>query len=426
MKPTKILLLGATLDSDNRGIGALAMGALAILLNRYPGCDIRFVDYGRSAHTTETLVNGETVSIGLVNLRFSWKPWLPNNIVWLLALAALSRLAGGSLRRRIAASNAWLKQLAEADVAVAISGGDSFSDIYGLPRFLYMVLPQLLIIALGRPLVLLPQTIGPMKTGFAKRVARYIIDHSEIVYSREVDGVNGTAEVLNLGKSRAKLRFGYDMGFVLEPRRPQGDADPGATAAATAPRPLVGVNVSGLLSIGGYDGKNTFALRCDYLELVERLIVALVDVHQADVLLVPHVFGSAAESDIHAINAIFDKLKGRYPTQLSRVERSYDQGEIKYLIGQCDLFVGSRMHACIAALSQSVPAVAVAYSQKFAGVLESIGVGHLVADPRRLDIDAIVAMVGDAFSKRASIRTHLSTTMPRVRADVLNMLADVA
>ncbi len=426
MKTSKILLLGATLDSDNRGIGALAMGALAILLNRYPGCDIRFVDYGHTARATEARVNGETVTIGLVNLRFSWKPWLPNNIVWLLMLAALSRLFGAPLRRRITDSNAWLRQLAAADVAVAVSGGDSFSDIYGLPRFMYMVLPQLLIIVLGRPLVLLPQTIGPMKTGFAKRVARYIIDHSQIVYSREVDGVNGTAEVLNLGKSRSKLRFGYDMGFVLEPRKPAASGQPDTPEPAPDRRPLVGVNVSGLLSIGGYDGKNTFALRCDYDELVERLIVFLVETHEADVLLVPHVFGSAAESDIHAVNAIFDKLKDRYPTQLSKVDRAYDQGEIKYVIGQCDLFVGSRMHACIAALSQSVPAVAVAYSQKFAGVLESVGVGHLVADPRRLGIDAILAMVGEAFSKRASIRSYLSTTMPRVRADVLNMLADVA
>lgn len=426
MKTTKILLLGASLDSDNRGIGALAMGALAILLNRYPGCDIRFVDYARTSHDTHAQVNGQAVSIGLVNLRFSWKPWLPNNIAWLLILALLGRLLGASARRRMAAGNPWLAQLAEADVAVAISGGDSFSDIYGLGRFLYMVLPQLLVIALGRPLVQLPQTIGPMKTTFAKRVARYIIEHSQIVYSREIDGIQETVDVLDLGDSRAKLRFGYDMGFVLEPRKPNGSASPKAAVDASQRRPLVGVNVSGLLSIGGYDGKNSFALRCDYLELVERLIIDLVDLHHADVLLVPHVFGTAAESDIHAVNAVFDKLKVRFPTQLTKVDAVYDQGEIKYVIGQCDLFVGSRMHACIAALSQSVPAVAVAYSQKFAGVLESIGVGHLVADPRRLDIDAILAMVAETFSKRVSIRSHLSETMPRVRANVLNMLADVA
>ena len=52
MKPTQVLLLGATLDSDNRGIGALAMGALSILVHRYPGCEIHFVDYGKTPTTT--------------------------------------------------------------------------------------------------------------------------------------------------------------------------------------------------------------------------------------------------------------------------------------------------------------------------------------------------------------------------------------
>ena len=59
-----------------------------------------------------------------------------------------------------------MKIISEVDIAVAVSGGDSFSDIYGLSRFFYVALPQLLITIMGKKLVFLPQTIGPLKGGY--------------------------------------------------------------------------------------------------------------------------------------------------------------------------------------------------------------------------------------------------------------------
>jgi len=178
--------------------------------------------------------------------------------------------------------------------------------------------------------------------------------------------------------------------------------------------------------MGGYDGRNMFSLRCDYAELIERLIVFLIETRQADVLLIPHVFGSAQESDVLAIDRIYAKFKDRYPDHLNRVAATHDQGEIKYIIGTCELFIGSRMHACIAALSQGVPAVGIAYSPKFLGVLASIGAGELVADPRTLSADRILDQVDRVFLGRAEIRHRLEQSMPTVRAKTRDVLADIA
>ena len=424
MKPTRVLLLGATLDSPNRGIGALAMGALTILRHRYPGCDIRLVDYGHEATTSHVSVAGETVDIPLVNLRFSWKPWLPNNIVRLLLVAALWRRVGPAWRERLQADNPWLDQLARADMAVAVSGGDSFSDIYGMGRFFYMVLPQWLVLMLERPLVLLPQTIGPLRSPLARRIASHIVRRARLSYCREVGGVSEAAAALGLGTQQHQVVFGYDMGFLLEPRRPEALVLP-TIDSQNQGRALVGLNVSGLLNIGGYSGNNAFALQCDYPQLIERLLTLLIETRGANVLLVPHVFGNAAESDTIAIDALYDKWHARYPGRLFRVTAPLDQAEIKHVIGQCDLFVGSRMHACIAALSQAVPAVGIAYSQKFAGVLASVGAGQWVADPRSMGIEPIVRMVDAAFTQRETIRAQLARTMVGVKRQALDVLAPV-
>ena len=79
------------------------------------------------------------------------------------------------------------------------------------------------------------------------------------------------------------------------------------------------------------------------------------------------------------------------------------------------------MHACIAAVSQGVPAVSVAYSDKFVGVMERIGVGSAVADARCLDKQEILDVVAQTFDQRNEIRRGLLKTMTRVKSTVLSL-----
>ncbi|MHC4326639.1 MAG: hypothetical protein ACYSWW_00795 [Planctomycetota bacterium] len=80
------------------------------------------------------------------------------------------------------------------------------------------------------------------------------------------------------------------------------------------------------------------------------------------------------------------------------------------------------MHACIVALSQSIPVVGIAYSRKFQGVFESVGLGNCVADAYRCDRDELLSIVEAAFESRSETRICLDRVVPRVKADILNML----
>jgi polysaccharide pyruvyl transferase WcaK-like protein len=168
-----------------------------------------------------------------------------------------------------------------------------------------------------------------------------------------------------------------------------------------------------------------FDLKLDYSELIDSLVAHFIENKNANVLLVPHVFGDHGESDTVAAQLIYDRLKNRHGSHLFCVQGSYDQNEIKHIIGLCEFFVGSRMHACIAALSQGIPAVGVAYSDKFAGVFDSVGAGSMVADPRRLTLDETVVAIERAFEEREASRLHLRHIMPGIKARVLALLDEV-
>ena len=95
---------------------------------------------------------------------------------------------------------------------------------------------------------------------------------------------------------------------------------------------------------------------------------------------------------------------------------------IANVIGMCDFFIGTRMHSCIAALSQCIPAVGVAYSKKFKGVFATVDAEALVADMRSSDVAEILRIIGEAFASRRSMAARLRETVPEVKQRVSNLL----
>jgi len=141
------------------------------------------------------------------------------------------------------------------------------------------------------------------------------------------------------------------------------------------------------------------------------------------VLLIPHVYGSVEhlESDIVACQRVYERCPRKLKDKITVVTTSYNQNEIKYIIGRTCFFVGARMHACIAALSQTIPAVALAYSKKFRGVMQSLGMSSLVADLRESDQNTVLNVINNAFRQRLSLESELRARMPGVKISILKL-----
>jgi polysaccharide pyruvyl transferase WcaK-like protein len=291
-----------------------------------------------------------------------------------------------------------------------------------------VALPQLLVLLLGKKLFLMPQTLGPFQSRIARALAKYIINHASITYSRDFIGPTLIKKMPGFERLNGKLRFCYDVGFVVDPMAAHSVALSRLLEMKKNNCCVIGLNISGLLFMGGYTRDNMFGLQVDYRELVYDTIHHFMKKSNVVVLLVPHVFGppTHAESDAVVCEKIYHELKTPYNDRLFFVSGNYNQNEIKYIIGLCEFFVGSRMHACIAALSQFIPAVTIAYSDKFIGVMQTIGVDHLVADPRKMNQQEIMNIIDWAFAQRDSLRERLSLKMPQVKERVLNLFNEIS
>ena len=424
--PMRICVQGAAFDTDNMGVGALAAGTVRCILHAYPQAEVFFLNYGKVSTVYTIKFRGQQIAIPLVNMRFSWRVWLRNNIAFLLFLTVLMILLPfPALRRRWIAGNDCLRHLDECDLVVAISGGDSLSDIYGLERLLYVSLPQILALWSGKRLILLPQTLGPFKSRLARAIAKYIMRRAELVCSRDHAGVKLVAQMLGSNARDVKVRFCYDVGFAVDPMPPQQVDVVGLGSSPKPASALVGFNVSGLLFMGGYTRRNMFGLQVEYTKLIYDLIYFLVEQKKANVLLVSHAFGQHAESDSIACAQLYEALKDKYPGKVGWVRGSYNQSEIKHVIGTCDFFIGARMHACIAAASQNVPVIPMAYSDKFVGVMQTIGIAANVVDLRTMNEEEILRIIDRVFINRAQVRQQLAQIMPNVKESVLSLFEDI-
>lgn len=369
--PLRVCLIMHSTRSDNLGVGALTVSEVAILR------DI--------AHKL-----GRKIDITVLD----WKD------------ARISYVSGPDIHvvdldgRFLKSPGGFFATVRRSDMVIDIGAGDSFADIYGRGRLVRMFFMKVLTHLAGTPLVVAPQTIGPFTKGWSKRLARWSLNRSALVATRDAKSTD------------ALRKLGY-RGAVIEAsdvalRLP---FDPPARSSAGPAR--VGINVSGLLMAGGYTGKNELGIALDYPGLIRNLITKFQGLG-TEVHLVPHVIvregRMVKEDDWRASEALAAEFPG---TVLAPAFTS--PSEAKSYIASLDFFMGARMHACIAAFSSGVPVVPMAYSRKFAGLFGSLGYDATV-DCTTETAAAIEARIMTAWESRAALAESAAAALARGRA----------
>lgn len=409
----RFVLLGAALDTGNMGVSALAAATVGLVLQHRPDADVRLFIGNRSAAPQSVEIRGRNYNLPVINYRWSPKALFSNHILTLLCLSLIWRLIPVShFRNWLLNKNARLRTLFTANLVGEIRGGDSFSDIYGLRRFWMGTMPLFIVLLLKRTVWFLPQTYGPFKSPIAQKIAKLVMRQTSGLLSRDRESLGLIESLLAQGDSHPPIRFCPDVAFTLETHAVKApEIDP--PLDLSPPSRLIGFNVNGLMYNGGYTRDNMFGLALDYREFASKLLEKLLGSRHNHILLVPHTFGAPGNvnSDPDACHAVTEGLAEDLKPRVHVVMREYDQSAIKSIIGKCDFFIGSRMHSCIAALSQGIPTIGVAYSKKFIGVFNSVDAGEWVVDGRTEHVAAAIDKISKAFDNRDQARSTIQSEL---------------
>jgi polysaccharide pyruvyl transferase WcaK-like protein len=311
----------------------------------------------------------------------------------------------------------------ESNIVGDVRGGDSFSDIYGMKNFMVGFLMGWSVLLVKGTLVQFPQTYGPYNSAVARWLARFLLRRSFVIIARDKESQRVARELVG---AHQEVLLSPDVAFSLEPSCPeQIELDP--PLSGRVPPGVIGLNVNGLLYNGGYTRRNMFGLNFDYAAFLPKLVEELLAAGPGELWLVPHTYAlrGQVENDNEAAEKLRDSLPPVLRKRIRMITAEYDQHELKGIIGQCDFFIGSRMHACIAALSQGVPCVGVAYSRKFFGVFESVEMADWVVDARSASQDEALGRIVALYQQRNRVRFGLMQRADEARQKLIDVFSDM-
>ncbi|MDX6712966.1 MAG: colanic acid/amylovoran biosynthesis protein [Blastocatellia bacterium] len=361
-KELQIGLLWHTFGHGNLGIDALARGD-ATLIRRAAhraGLSVRFLSLGSGQSKSVTDLPSD-VSIGPAP---QLKPFL---------------------RLRFD----FYKAIRDCNIVFDIGEGDSFTDIYGLRRYIVHIFSKSLVLQANKPLIFAPQTIGPFDNPSRRRIAVALMRKAAGVFTR--DNLS-TTFIKENGLTKNSDEY-IDVAFALpfeRQKRPAG-------------RLRVGLNASGLLYNNGYTGKNEFGMTVDFKALCHRLIEKLVKNPEVEIHLIAHVHGPGDDPDNDA--PVMRALAQQYPA-LIMAPLFETSEQAKSYMSSMDFVVAGRMHACIGAYSAGVPVVPIAYSRKFNGLFNTLGYEYYV-DGKTDTVDGALEKILSAFDKRDTLKLEL-------------------
>ncbi|WP_312162820.1 polysaccharide pyruvyl transferase family protein [Phenylobacterium sp.] len=291
-----------------------------------------------------------------------------------------------------------LRVIREQDCILDIGAGDSFADIYGFRRFLFLWLTKIHALIGRTPLVLSPQTIGPFTKFPYRQLAAIPLKRADSVLARD----RASLEALRDLAPDANGRLSVDVAFAL----PYVDR----SAERGGDRLRLGVNVSGLLFNEAESGRNRFGLSLDYAQLMRRFIAYAVARPGVEVHLVPHATADAYVWDDDG--RVADRLAAEFPSVV-RVPNFTQPSDAKSYISSLDFLVAGRMHACIGAFSSGTPVVPVAYSRKFSGLFGLLAYKWMIPTSG-VDLEGALRYLEDCLDRRQELAADIANGMREV------------
>lgn len=407
-KPVKILIINVH-SAQNKGDAALLAMAIKYLRDVFP----------KSSFTIAANdLDGLTIAESKVGSFFYWMhkvssegkmQWYPLGIMKILIVSLWAlmtcRLFGRpSFLGVQRALKDTISVYFEADLVVSAPGNFLYSS--GKFGFTFLVITYTMGYALlaGKPLYLLPQSVGPLRRNRDRKLLRWILNRARIVMIREP---LSKEELLNAGVNNPRCYLMPDLAFALQ-GAPLQEAIAQLRAwnvDINADRPLLGVTV---INWGARTAKEGLQIR--YEEALIRAITYFLDNFGGKALFFPQVRSKAfVNDDLTVARRITARLGKERHVLL--IEEDLSPELLKAIYGLMDIFVGTRMHSNIFALSQGVPVIAIAYFPKTRGIMQMLGLEEWVLDIEKIAPESLILRMVELYQEKERISKYIKAKL---------------
>lgn len=317
-----------------------------------------------------------------------------------------------------------LERYLHSDIILHL-GGDTFcAEPFRATRLLYAFQRNIIYftghiylllfgLTLRKPVVIYAHSVGPF--GVFRPLLKFILNKMALITVRDPISRD---YLIKIGVNRPQVFLVADPAFLLKPIVKQSfDFLKERTG-----RGFVGISISEEAVSCFYKGEEPF------IRLMSR-VVEFLRQSGFSIIFIPHSIGGYKFGDdrVYA-RKIYELLE--YKDHIINLESDYTPNELKGIIEKCDLFIGMRMHANIAALSSLVPTIAISHSLKYEGIMKTLGQEEWVCDIRTLDYEILTSKISNIIQKQKEIvenlkpKIEISKELVLLNAKLIKQLLD--
>jgi colanic acid/amylovoran biosynthesis protein len=387
---------------QNAGDHAIVQEALRLLHTTFPTAQIALV-FNDTVSAQQVLPTYPILAAPLTwiaplqaDRSYQLKPaWQRGLLLMLLVLQAIwLRLFKRPLPVGSSSQRALYQHFATADLVVACGGGYIYAPQAGdgiTGWFSFMLSGCVFAILAGKPLVLLPQSIGPLHDTFQRRATRFVVRHARLTCVRD----STSLQLLQELRCAARTCQLPDLAFGM----PSAPATEGRALLerlgvfAQPERPLIGMTV-----LNWHGQAQAFAGQSAYQQAILAFIDTVVAEGHSVVLFAQCCGPSAAEDDRAISNAIAQQVQ--QPQHVFVMQEQTDPQVLQAAYGHMNYFIGTRMHSVILAFNAHVPALAIGYLHKSQSLFRDLGISAYCLDIQQITTAQLLAQFHELQATR--------------------------
>lgn len=284
----------------------------------------------------------------------------------------------------------------------------TFSSMYPI------VIPRML----GIPSVAFTQTYGPFRNNITKNAARFTLKFANLIYSRDIESNN----LLDTIGYSGKYKTYPDVAFAM----PKADL----TELTCSNEVLdfigrgdfIGVSVSSQV----ISEEKKRGMSQQYQSRIVNLLESLLN-QGYRVLFIPHCNKqNSVDQDDLILSLKIQALFPNFNNQLLVVKDDLPPQQLKTLISKSSIFIGSRYHALIAALSSGIPSVSIGWNHKYDGLFDLFGLRQYSLWAHECTDHDLLRISKELLENREEISSKLLKLLPAIIDDVKTSVRDVS
>ena len=411
----KILLIN-THSFKNAGDAALALVTIQQFEEKFPGCKITL-----SMNDPDSYPEFKSK----VNSFFFWSKtrskrgngrWNLFQMLQLLFQSLLTALTYRLFRRKVCfhitrKQRLLLESYLRADLIVSVPG----NYLVGTGRIGINLLVVCYTIGyailLGKPLYIYPVSIGPFRHFWEWKLVNWVLTNARIVMVREPASME---RLIESGFIHPRKYLIPDIAFSYTGASANTGRNWLTSKGLTLDdnRPLLGITV-----INWEKQTTNFTNQNEYEISLFEAAKYFIEEMGGKVILFPQVCGPAlCDDDRIPARRIYKRLQEEELDAI-QVDNPTPPDILKSAYGFMDLFIGTRMHSNIFALSSNVPVIAIAYRYKSNGVMQLLGLDDWIIEIEEINSEKLISLLLNLWNSRNKVKQEISSSMPFIKKE---------